>query len=225
MVRVFLAGEGRNELGSRVGSRAYQTDDQPGVIATLLTRAREAGWAVGGARGWNSDGKKSFVAKPTSSAARGIAKARFDREDTRIVLVIANDAVDAGCTVLAFLRDGDNQGEERTHAVEDGVVRIPQAVSSELAVIGAVVVPKLEGWVLAARGASHTESLTSAAADRELAAAGIGAKDGTAFVKIFEEMAIDRLPADARRLRAWIEQAKTVLDAAVSEEARLPGSG
>ena len=158
-LRVFLAGEGSNELGSRVGPRAYQTDDAPGVIATLLRRARAEGWVVGGARGWNSNGKRSFVARPNASFARGIGRARFEREDTRIVLVVANDAIEAGCTVLAFLRDADKD-EGREQAVQEGVEKIAEMFDARLETVGAVVVPKLEAWVLAALGNGGTEGLT-----------------------------------------------------------------
>ena len=212
VVKVFLAGEGQNELGSRFGHRAYQTDERPGVIVALLSRVSRTGWEVGGARGWSSSKTKSFVATPNSSTARGIARARVDREDTRIVLIVANDAIEAECSVLAFLRDADKD-EQREQAVLDGIEMIPSTLNTELKTIGAVVVPKLEAWVLAALGNAKTEDLTPAGADRELAGAGIDAKSTEAFVAVFddESLDLDELPADATRLRGWLARAREVL--------------
>jgi hypothetical protein len=51
-VRVYLGGEGRNELGSRCGDPIYQDEGSLGVIETLLRRVQASGWAVIGAKKW-----------------------------------------------------------------------------------------------------------------------------------------------------------------------------
>ncbi len=40
-VRVFLSGEGSNELGSRFGHPSFQSDERPGVLHALLSRVQD----------------------------------------------------------------------------------------------------------------------------------------------------------------------------------------
>jgi acetyl-CoA acetyltransferase len=127
------------------------------------------------------------------------------------VLVVANDAIESGCSVLAFLRDADND-EAREQAVLEGIDKIPSMLGTDLKTIGCAVVPKLEAWVLAALGNTRTEELTPTAADRALEVAGIEAKSTDAFVAVFEEVTLDKLPADATRLRRWLARAREVLE-------------
>ena len=112
--RVFLVGEGENELGSRAGAPAYQSDKHPGVLFTLLSRVQPNGWIVGGAREW-----KSIRKYQARSAVH---------EDTRHVLGAAIDAKEAGCDRIvarsAFVRDLPQiltQGEPGGSADEAGV--------------------------------------------------------------------------------------------------------
>jgi hypothetical protein len=92
-VKVFLSGEGSNELGSRCGLAAYQSDERPGVLHALLARVQPSGWVVGGARTW--------------STIRKYRAGKAAHADTHNVLGVALDAKEAGCEVLAFSRDLD----------------------------------------------------------------------------------------------------------------------
>jgi hypothetical protein len=203
-VRVFLSGEGANELGSRAGHRAYQSDERPGVLHTLLARVQPDGWEVGGATTWASIRKYRV---------RGAAHA-----DTGNVLGVVVDAIEAGCDVLAFSRDVDGDAE-RKQAIDDGIARIPEELFAQGPpdVIGGVAVPAIEGWILALLGRRGTERLSTERAVRSLAESGVEEKDGPAMSAVAERADLDAIPADAASLRAWIERAREVLPRKVQE--------
>ncbi|WP_437637073.1 hypothetical protein [Sorangium sp. So ce854] len=194
--RVFLVGEGENELGSRAGPPAFQSDKRPGVLFTLLSRVQPNGWVVGGAREWKSIRKLD---------ARGAA-----HEDTRHVLGAALDAKEAGCDVLAFSRDIDRDPARR-EAVAEGMRRVSSSLSAPPEVIGGVAVPGIEGWVLALLGERATEELSPLRAQAMLAAKGMMPDDGAAMVRVAENADLDAVPQDAASLTEWIARARAVL--------------
>jgi hypothetical protein len=204
-VKVFLSGEGRNELGSRSGDPVYQSDEEPGVLHALLTRVRASGWEVGGACNWRK------IRKYRASAA--------PHEDTHNVLGIALDATEAGCEVLAFSRDVDNDSA-RQQAVDDGLALIPQTFADAPGVIGGVAVPKLEGWILALLGVRGTEALSPKRAEQDLAVKSAARKkDGRAMVRIVEDADLARIPPDAASLHTWLDRARAVLPPACARRA------
>jgi hypothetical protein len=187
-VKVFLSGEGPNELGSRFGHRAYQSDDRPGVLHALLARVRASGWEVGGACEWKR--------------IRKYRAGRFDHEDTRNVLGVALDAREAGCDVLAFSRDMDRDAA-REDAVEEGI-RLVEGIG----VIGGVAKPTIEGWILALLQERRTEDMSPRRAEEKLVERGVPAKDGAGMVRVVEEAVLERIPEDAASLRRWLERAE-----------------
>ncbi|AUX40111.1 hypothetical protein SOCE26_015080 [Sorangium cellulosum] len=195
-LRIFLVGEGENELGSRAGAPAYQSDKRPGVLWTLLSRVLPAGWVVGGAREWKSIRKYQ---------ARGAT-----HEDTRNVLGAALDAKEAGCDVLAFSRDIDRDPARR-EAIEEGIRRVASSISAPPEVIGGVAVPALSGWILALLGEKATEELSPLRAQAMLAAKGMMPDDGAALVRVAEDADLDAVPQDATSLAEWIARARAVL--------------
>jgi hypothetical protein len=205
-VRVFLSGEGSNELGSRVGHASFQSDDRPGVLHTLLARVQATGWEVGGARTWKR--------------IRKYRAGKTDHEDTRNVLGVALDAKEAGCEVLAFSRDADRD-PGRAQAVEEGIARVPATFTSAREVIGGVAVPTLEGWILALLETRGTEALSPKRAEEALAAKGVARKDGAAMVRSVEEADLAKTPGDAQSLRLWLKRAE-VLPRLVTEQGRSP---
>jgi hypothetical protein len=203
--KVFLCGEGPNELGSRFGHRAYQSDERPGVLHALLARVQPTRWEVGGAREWKRIRKFRTGGAP--------------HEDTHNVLGAALDAKEAGCDVLAFSRDRDRD-PDRHGAIEEGIRRIPLAFSSPPAVIGGVAVPTLEGWILALLKEPRTEDLTPKRAEEALEDKGVKLKDGEAMARVVEEADLSKLPADATSLAAWLARAKAVLPPLVANLSR-----
>ncbi len=200
-VRIFLVGEGSNELGSRVGHQAYQSDDKPGVLHTLLVRVQPSGWEVGGARDWKS--------------IRKYRAGKAEHADTHNVLGAALDATDAGCEVLAFSRDLDKDSARKA-AVEEGIARAATLTASAPEIIGGVAIPTLEGWILALLKERSTEKLSPKRAEQVLGDKGIKPKDGGAMVRVVEEASLDALPPDASALIAWIARARAVLPTMVA---------
>lgn len=200
--KIFLCGEGSNELGSRVGHRAYQSDDRPGVLHALLTRVQPTGWEVGGAREWTN------IRKFRTGGA--------SHNDTHNVLGAVLDAKEAGCDVLAFSRDLDKD-RDRGSAIEEGIRRAPSAFASPPKVIGGIAVPTLEGWILALLQERQTEDLTPKRAGEALKNKGVKPKDGEAMVRIVEQADLNTLPDDAASLSTWLKRANDVLPPIVAE--------
>lgn len=94
MIKVFLGGEGSNELGTRWHR---PMGDQPGVVEALLRRVRADGWCVGGARLW----------KTIRKYQAGVARGAPNHGDARNVLGLVLHAYEAACELLVFVRDDD----------------------------------------------------------------------------------------------------------------------
>jgi hypothetical protein len=209
-VKVFLAGEGANELGSRAGDPAYQSDKRPGVLCVLLSRIQATGWIVDRARDWKS------IRKYRACGA--------GHDDTRNVLGVALDAKEARCDVLAFSRDLDRDPARR-EAIEEGIRLVPSAFPAAPDVIGGVAVPALEGWILALLGERATEEMSPKRAQDALAAKGVARKDGAAMTRAAEAADLDRIPHDATSLHEWLARARAVLPPKVALRDGQPPRG
>jgi hypothetical protein len=205
-VRVFLGGEGNNELGSRGGHPAYQTDEQPGVVVALLRRVQSDGWMVVGALPWKRIPKLR---------ARGPTP-----NEVQNVLGLVVDARRAQAEIVAFIRDGDDD-RERPSVIAAGIDQARKDFP-EVDVIGTTAVPVLEAWMLALLGKPKTEELRKSAAQARLIEHGVPPKNTPAMVRIVEEAKLDSLPRDAATLHAWLERAGDVLPRRVRDRS---GSG
>ena len=200
-VRVFLAGEGSNELGVHARDPAYRAEGgSPGVLCVLLTKVQPDGWQVSGAKLWKD------IHKLRVGAARG---GSVVHQDTRNVLKLAVIAEEAGHDVLVFSRDLDAD-KERKDAVEEGLRRAAE-VCPGLGLVGGVAVPALEGWVLALLKVAKTESFSRERAQAQLGARGFAPKDGAAMVDAIADSDPAALPHDADSLRTWLARAQVVL--------------
>lgn len=195
-IKVFLAGEGKNELGGRIGPPAFHNPDQRGVIEALLQKICPDGWVVGGACEWKRIRK--FKAHGPVDA------------ETRAVLGAALDARESQCHVLAFCRDQDKD-ENRQRAIDTGIERVQQGHPSSPAVIGGIVIPKLEGWILALLCYAKTEAMSPNRADEKLVEHGVAAKDTEAMVRIVDEANLNVVPPDATSLHQWLARARVVM--------------
>jgi hypothetical protein len=194
-VKVFLGGEGGNELGSRCGDPTYQDGGNLGVIETLLRGVQSTGWSVIGAKKWCQIRKLR-------------SKGPTPREE-RNVLGLAHEAERAQARVLAFVRDADDD-RNRPKVIADAIGRA-EDLFPKVTIIGSVAIPVLEGWILAMLGEHGTEKLGKAAAQSKLVAKGIARRDTGAMVNAATKVALDRLPKDATSLRAWLTRAEEVL--------------
>ena len=214
-VRVFLAGEGSNELGVYARDPAYRAEGgHQGVLYILLTKVQPDGWQVGNARLW-----KDLHKLRVGAARRG----SVEHQDTRNVLKLAVIAEEAGHDVLAFSRDLDAD-REREDAIEEGLRRAAELCPG-LGLVGGVAVPALEGWVLALLKVAKTEGFSRDRAQAELDAKGLAPKDGAAMVEALAEADLATLPRDAESLRAWLERARAVLPPQVAARASTAPSG
>ena len=207
LVRVFLGGEGRNELGGRAGHSVYPSEE-PGVIETLLRGCQPDGWQVCGSTPW---------CKITKFAAKGPTP-REERNVLGLVLM----AKRAQSHVVAFVRDADTDKDRPI--VIDAAIRKADETFPGIDVIGGTAVPVLEAWVLAMRGERGTEAMSKVDAKRRLDE--VGAADTAAMVEAARRVVVDKISQDARGLRRWLLKASDALprrvNAARSTSARQP---
>lgn len=196
MIRIFLAGEGRNELGSLWVEEAFRPGrPEPGVLEALLRQVRADGWEVIGAVRWTRLTKLQV----------GIGK-KGEEQNVRRAF---HHARKRGCDVLVFSRDRD--GPRFAHREED-IERAISSLSSEhegTAIVGAVAVEKLEAWMLAVSGTRRSEELRRP--EDHLTEAGIPPKDTAAMVALVERLGLTSIPPDAASLRRWLALAAEAL--------------
>lgn len=195
MLKVFLGGEGNNDIGARW----YRPmGDQPGVVEVLLRKVRATGWHVAGARSWQA------IRKYRAGGALGKA----DHEDARNVLGLVLHAYEDACEMLAFVRDhdGDDLREREIHRILDGIAGLgfAEEYRYKLAIVGGVARPKLEGWMLCLLGVAGTDQMSRARVDRELAAARVELKATDQYVEIAESCV---LPTGDGSLPTWLARA------------------
>jgi hypothetical protein len=192
MLKVFLGGEGNNDIGTRW----YRPmSDQPGVVEVLLRKVRPTGWHIAGARSWQS------IRKYRAGGALG----KTHHADAQNVLGLVLHAYEDACEMLAFVRDhdGDDLREQEIRRILDGIAGFGFAneYRYELAIVGGVARPKLEGWILCLRGVSGTDDMSRVRVDRELAAAAVELKSTQHYVAIAESCV---LPTGDGSLPTWL---------------------
>lgn len=193
--RVFLGGEGPNELGGWANEPAHQRNDR-GAVEALLRSVPAKEWNVVGALRWK-DIKKLRARGPTPNEGRN-------------VLGLAEAALRDGATVLAFVRDSDGK-TDRSAQVRNAAASVES--DGKLQVVGGTAEPVLEAWILAMLGVPNAESLSKSAAQRDLLARGVAGTD--AMVHAIENCTAiaDGAPA----LSEWCEKAAKVLTSPLDE--------
>jgi len=190
-VKVFLGGEGRNELGSWSGPASYQSSEVCGVLEALLRKVKPNGWQIVGGMAWKDIRKL----RPNSPG----------RAEHQNVSALVLKAREAGVDLLAFVRDRDGS-KDRENAVLEGLQEAREDTDGP-AVIGGMAVEKLEAWMLALQGKYASQDFKHP----EKKPGGIDDKDTAAMVAVIEKADLDRLPDDAVSLRDWIAQARESL--------------
>jgi hypothetical protein len=201
MTRVFVGGEGASELGGWAREAAYRGDSpEPGVLESLARKVADGDWVVVDAVCWKN--------------IRKYQVGRADHNDVDNVLGVVLAAEEAGCEVVIFSRDDD--GDPNTaRAIVEGIARAVEAFDVDI--VGAACRPCVEGWVLAIGGRPGTERLTSSRAKSDARADGLGVTaDYVAAIEAADIGPAPRYPriaADAETLRAFLEQAVSMLRA------------
>jgi hypothetical protein len=203
MIKVFLGGEGNNELGSRWQE---PMGEEPGVVEALLRKVRAGGWRVDGAVAWKA------LRKYQAGAARGTS----GHADGKNVVKLVIQAYERACEVLAFVRDDDGD-PDRAEAIDEALAAISargfaEGYRYELGVIGGVARPSIEGWILQLRTGTATDERHRGAVDDALTAAGVELKATAAYVAV---VAVAPRPRGVGSLPAWLDRAEAVLGQAI----------
>lgn len=186
MLRVFLSGEGKADIGNAAAPKPYDQPVEPGVIQALLAAALPEPWQAVGACCWKD------VRKYRAGDHR--------RPEARTVLGLALAAREHGAQVLAFARDRDR--DQRRQAEIDAAV----AEVTGVHVVGGVAVEAIEAWVLAALGDARSErhARPKVRLERQF---GLTAREQ--LVAAVEGASLDALPPDATSLHAWLARARS----------------
>jgi hypothetical protein len=197
MKRVFLAGEGTNEIGSWGRHPSYRHTAETGALEALLKKSVETGWEICGGLFWKEIRK--FRAGDHRSA------------ETRNVLGAALRAREAGADALIFSRDRDRV-PTRERDIEDGVGAASKEIG--IGIAGGTAIEDLDAWVLACLGITNSEENRNAkqTLERERGIATTSAK-----VVAIEQVDLSALPADAGSLRQWIDRVRAVLGTGIEE--------
>ncbi|MEZ4299820.1 MAG: hypothetical protein R3B70_33030 [Polyangiaceae bacterium] len=199
MIQIFLAGEGRNELGDHASEEPYRSDrPSPGVLEALLAQVQPSGWKIAGAVRWR-DLPKLRV---------GLGK----RGEEHNVRAAHHHAKKRGCHVLAFSRDRDNpKFAHRTDDIERAITDLATDPAGP-SIIGAVAIERLESWLLATFGEHGSESHRHP--ESHLESKGLPSKDTAAMVAHIERTGLAAIPPDARSFNLWLTRARAALTAA-----------
>lgn len=198
--RVWIAGEGNNELGSQSGDGSGST----GVLEALLTKVCPTGWACGGKIRWKG------IHKFRAGGARG-----SNHGDFHNALGLVLEAYEQAADAIAFSRDVDSD-LEREDAIDAALRWLREESGWSIQVIGGVAKPALEGWILALLGARDTDNLSRSGANQQLARRGFDPKSVDEYVEVVKQAALGAhptfgLPTGSRSLRTWLAAAHEIL--------------
>lgn len=206
MIRVYLAGEGPNDIGDWQGHSTYRADiPRPGgVIEVLLRKVRDEGWEVVDGVAWQ--GIRKYKRGPSVPP------------EVRNVLGAALMAKESGCDVLAFTRDRDGaKYKQRQLDVEQGIVQAPQHITDCPKIAGGMAIEKLESWLVALSGKKGSEKMRQSHIEKHLAALGVRKKNTADMVRLAKGANLERIPQDAASLQLWLRRAREALAETVAE--------
>jgi hypothetical protein len=198
VIRVILAGEGRNELGDLAIEEEYRPRAlRPGVVEALLREVRRDGWEIVDALPW----------KKLPKLQVGIGKKGEEHNVRRAY----HHARKRGCDVFVFTRDRDSvkfsHRDEDIERAIDGLTANGEDGSP--AIVGGVAIEKLESWLVALAGDVRSEEARKP--EERLHKLGIADKDTAAMVIFVETRGLAAIPDDARSLRRWLTRAREAL--------------
>lgn len=196
MIRVILAGEGKNELGEFATEPAFRPEKpMPGVLETLLRHVRPDGWRVVDAIPWKKTPKLQ-VGLGGKGEALNVQRAYYHAQKR-------------GCDIFAFSRDRDHEKfVHRDLEIEQAIEALASS-KNHPAIVGGVAIEKLESWVLAVAGIRHSETLRQP--EEKLRELGIPGKDTAAMTQFIADSGFGKIPDDAHSLRRWLERAGRAL--------------
>ena len=202
MKKVFLAGEGPNDLGKWAHHPSFRAKYGKGVIEGLLSKVRAEGWEVRESVRWK-DVIKFRVGGHASAEERAVKG---------LVLM----AKEAGCDIVAFVRDRDGSrkhpNNKREEDIKRGMREVRQTLDNCPDIIGGVAIKAIEAWILAIRGEDQSEKVTNPKERLKEIFEEEGKESCTvSYVEVIDNGSLENLPEDARSLRAWLEKAEKTL--------------
>jgi hypothetical protein len=207
VIKIFLGGEGANELGSRARDPIYRPNSaeySEGVIEACLRKISDRGWDIVGAKCWKD-----------LCRSKSVPKLRVNRPidaEEHNVRVLALAAQESGANLLTFVRDSDGDFE-RADAIQKGLAAARADFSPQLSIVGACAIACLESWLLALRGKYNTETMSTSRAQSELGCE----KNTECMVSIVESSDFTKIPTDAQSLRGWIGALQAHLNGASAD--------
>lgn len=196
-MKVFLAGEGKTELGRHALTREYAAASKD-VGLEALVRRHDGDLEIVGAELWKSKVPKLGVGKGIGGA------------ETKTVRGLALMAAEKGAEALVFARDRDGD-RARQRDVEAGL-DAARRENPTLRIVGGVAIEMIECWLLALRG--QRRSQTCHDPKGELANQ-YGVTNLEQKVELVQEAKLEpgAIPADAESLLTWLKQARDAFGA------------
>ncbi len=183
---MFLSGEGPDELGDWCNEPQYRSDPpRVGIIEVLLRSVAEVDFTVVDARVWKR--------------IRKFQAGKHAQPETRNVLGLVNEAEEARCDALVFVRDQDGY-VDRQADIDEGI-RLAHERGFGPALVGGVAVQEIEAWVLALLGERSTEHHADA---KSVLAKKHGITTCAGKVAVIESADRGKMPEDAVSLRDWL---------------------
>lgn len=200
-MRVFLGGEGKDELGRFCHDPAYaverrgrrEVEKEPGILETLINRLKKTPIEFVGGLVWHRI--------PKGRITRGIHRA-----ETRNVVGLVLDAEDARCDAAIFVRDRDGD-ENREADVEEGI-RVAKERFPAVLIVGGMAIEEIEAWLLAMLGEHKSERH---AHPKEVLRDRQGIETTAQKSRVVEEASLENLPGDADSLHRWIDRFESAL--------------
>ncbi len=193
-MKVFLGGEGPDDLGRWAKERVYaEASNEMGVLEALLRRIAGHPVDVIGGHPW-----------------KRIPKYRLGRDvraaEIQNVMGLANLAYEQGADALVFARDRDRD-EAREQDVRQGLERA-RAAFPELSLAGGLAVEALEAWILALLGDRRAESHGK---PKVVLGELHGVITREQKVSAVEDANLDAVPRAATSLAGWISSVRAAL--------------
>ena len=186
-MRVFLSGEGPDDLGGWYDEPQYRSDPpRMGVIEALLRNVSSVDFTIVDARVWKR--------------IRKFKAGKHAQPETRNVLGLMLEAEEARCDVLVFVRDQDGYAD-RQASIEAGILQANDG-GYEPALVGGVAIQEIEAWILALLGERNTERHADAKAVLLKKHTITNCAEKVAAVESADR---DKIPEDAVSLLAWLE--------------------
>jgi hypothetical protein len=196
-MRIFIAGEGSNELGGWAKAPSDRVPPfEPGVLTTLVDRVAGTPANVVGCAQWKNL-TKFRAGERGKPAGKG---------DIRSLRAAQLQAKEAGANILVALRDTDGHAD-REAALIAAAATPPTALRT---VVGTPHL-KLEAWILACAGTRRAEEMGSQGLTNALTSLGIPQKGTAAMVDVVENCDLTTIPPCATRLHRFLDDLRAAL--------------